>query len=177
MKPTTILFLLVLSIAAFAGVKKKTAPPTMINPSGFAGLPVGATKAQCAAKGFTCKDEHIGDYLVIMECRKHMEFAGTLVEGYTQMNRAGTKSESVGFDTFFPGDKIHDAQNQFYAFEKEVEAELATKPEVISMPDTYLAMTNFKFAKTKTIVSCYLYSDDRTKPPRLRCGAEVRSTK
>ena len=41
----------------------------------------------------------------------------------------------------------------------------------------YLEAKGWFQPKTKTIVSCFLYSDDRTKPPHLRCGAEVRSTK
>ena len=48
---------------------------------------------------------------------------------------------------------------------------LGTKPATVKTPDTYIGLTNFVFPKTT--VSCYLYSDERSKPPRLRCGCEI----
>ncbi len=167
----------IVAVAAFgAGKKKKDAgPPPPLTQTGFAGVAVGASKGQVAQKGFLCKDEHIGDYLVIHECRKPCQFDGKDVDGYVQLNNAGGKAEAVGFDLFFPGDQISAAQEQFYKFEKAVEVMLGATPTSTPTPDTYLAMTNFAF--TKTIVSCFLYSDDRTKPPLLRCGVEVRNKK
>lgn len=177
MKRLSLVVLLIATVAAFgAGKKKKeTAPPPVLTQTGFAGVTVGATKGQVAQKGFVCKDEHIGDYLVIHECRKPCQFDGKDVDGYVQLNSAGARAEAVGFDLFFPGDQISAAQEQFYKFEKAVEVMLGTTSTSTPTPDTYLAMTNFAF--TKTIVSCFLYSDDRTKPPLLRCGVEVRAKK
>lgn len=174
----TLLFVLCLTIgigAVAAAKKKPVVPPTVLNQTGYAGVAVGATKAQVAAKGFVCKDEHIGDYYILHECRKPMEYAGRPVDGYVQLNSAGNKAESVGFDVMFPGDQITLAQDQFYKFVKAVEAMLGVAPSSTPTPDTYLGMTNFLFPKT--IVSCFLYSDDRTKPPKLRCGVEVRAKK
>lgn len=172
---STVLCILLAACASGAAKKKQATPPTILNATGFAGIPVGATKPQVTAKGFVCRDEHIGDYLILHECRKPMEFAGRPVEGYAQMNSAGNRAEAVGFDVFFSGDSITAAQNQFYKFEAAVQSMLGTQPAVTATPDTYLAMTDFMFPRT--VVSCFLYSDDRTKPPRLRCGAEVRTRK
>jgi hypothetical protein len=176
----TLAFLLVatISVSAYAGAKKKKAPkgpPPILTSTSFNQVPVGASKGQAIAKGFVPKDVKVGDYLVIHECRKPVKLDTLSMEGYVLLNSSASRADAIGCDMFFDGREITPAQDYFYKMVTVVQTMLGAQPANTNTPDTYLALTNFNFPKT--VVSCYLYSDDRTKPPKLRCGVEVRARK
>lgn len=175
MKYCVIIILLAFSLPLFAGSKKAPKTKNILTSTGFDGLTLGESKSAIQAKGFRCQDVKIGDYMTLHECRHDIEFAGEKVQAYATLNDAGGKSVAVGFDVIYPGDSITSSQNKFYKFVTEVQTMLGTQPAETKTPDTYIAMTDFLFPKT--VVSCFLYSDDRTKPPMLRCGCEVRARK
>jgi hypothetical protein len=175
MKYRAVLILLAFCMPLFAGSKKAPKTKNILTPTGFDGITVGESKSGVQAKGFRCQDVKIGDYMTLHECRHDIEFAGEQVQAYATLNDAGNKALAVGFDVLYPGDSITSSQNKFYKFVTEVQNMLGTQPAITKTPDTYIALTDFMFPKT--IVSCYLYSDDRTKPPKLRCGCEVRARK
>jgi len=159
-----------------SNTKTKKTPPNVLTPTTFNGIAIGASKSAVQAKGYLCKDERIGDFMTLHECRKDIEFAGEKVESYATLNDAGSQAIIIGFDTYFPKDSLSAAQAMFYKFVTAVQAMLGTQQSADKTPDTYIALTKFVFPKTS--VSCYLYSDERTKPPRLRCGCEIsRNTK
>ncbi len=176
----TLAFILVAAVGVSAnGATKKAkaakTPTPILTATSFNQLSVGATKAQASAKGFVSKDVKVGDYLVIHECRKAVKLDSLSMDGYVLLNSSASRAEAIGCDTFFDGREITPAQDYFYKMVTVVQSMLNAKPANTTTPDTYLALTNFDFPKT--VVSCYLYSDDRTKPPHLRCGVEVRSRK
>ena len=176
MKYAIFLLALLVSIQLNAADKKpKKQAPKLLTPTSFNGVTVGMGKGAIQAKGYRCQDLRIGDYLTLHECRHDIEFAGEQVQAYATLNDAGTASVASGFDVFYPGDSLGYAQKKFYDLVTVVQAMLGAQPADIKTPDSYIALTKFVFPKTS--VSCYLYSDDRVKPPRLRCGCEVTSHK
>jgi len=103
-----------------------------------------------------------------------MEFAGKPVSGSTQMKASGAKSGNRGGSTFLFRCSTPRGASQFYAFEKEVERTRHQTREVISAGHVSGDLTNFKFAKTKTIGRLLVFRRSH-EAAELRCGAEVRS--
>jgi len=161
--------------ASAASKKSKSAKKNILTPVSFDDITIGESKSAIQAKGFRCQDVKIGDYMTLRECRNDIVFAGEHVQAYATLDDGGKRSDAAGFDVLYPGDSIGYAQNKFYAFVTVVQSMLGTQPAVVKTPDTYIAMTEFVFPKT--LVTCFLYSDDRTKPPKLRCGCEIRAKK